>query len=656
MYKFRLAVIIHTTKKIGAIMFNSPFAQEFTAIPADAEIVFVADLFVEDYVGGAELTSEALIKSSPFKVHKIHSKDVKIEHLSSAHDKYWIFGNFAQLDPQLIPSIAANINYSILEYDYKYCKWRSPQKHELAESKPCDDAASIHGKMISAFMYGAKSLWWMSEAQMDHYHSLYPFLAEKPNTVLSSVFDDEFFVALKFLRQSQEQETRKGWIVLGSTSWVKGADDAEEYCKSNNLDYEIVWNIPHADVLKKLSTAEGFVYLPKGWDTCPRMVIEAKLLGCKLITNDNVQHSKEIWFDTDNLLEIEEYLYAARQLFWNGIKHAIEWVPRISGYTTAYNFINSTYPWKQCIESMLGFCSEVVVVDGGSNDGTLEALQDWASREDRLKVYEVPRDWNDSRFGVFDGMQKAEARSRCTGDFLWQQDADEVVHERDYDKIVKLCKNFPDVVDIVALPVIEYWGGPEKVRVDVNPWKWRLSRNKPNITHGIPGALRKHDDEGKLYAAQGTDGCDYIYKDTLDLVPHANFYTQDVHNARIAALNGNSQALEAYSQWFKNVTDSLPSVYHYSWFNLERKIRSYKNFWTKFWQSLYNIKQEDVAENNMFFQRPWTTVTDNDITEMAEKLKNEMGGWIFHSPVDFNRKTPSMKLSSDQPKVMIEQK
>jgi hypothetical protein len=58
----------------------------------------------------------------------------------------------------------------------------------------------------------------------------------------------------------------------------------------------------------------------------------------------------------------------------------------------------------------------------------------------------------------------------------------------------------------------------------------------------------------------------------------------------------------------------------------------------------------------MFFQRPWATVTDNDITEMAEKLKNEMGGWIFHSPVDFNRKTPSMKLSSDQPKVMIEQK
>ena len=31
--------------------------------------------------------------------------------------------------------------------------------------------------------------------------------------------------------------------------------------------------------------------------------------------------------------------------------------------------------------------------------------------------------------------QKAEARKRCVGEFCWQQDSDEVVHENDYDKI-----------------------------------------------------------------------------------------------------------------------------------------------------------------------------------------------------------------------------
>lgn len=635
-------------------MFISPFASEFKKVPADAQIVFVADLFVEDYVGGAELTSAALIKSSPFKVFKIHSKDVKMETLESGHDKHWIFGNFAQLDSNLIPSIIANLSYSVLEYDYKYCKWRSPQKHEFTENSPCSDASSNHGKLISAFMYGAKSLWWMSEEQMDHYHKLYPFLAEKNNTVLSSVFDDEFFLTVKLLRESSKDIERKGWIVLGSTSWVKGADDAEKYCKENGLDYEVVWNLPYNDVLTKLSQAEGFVYLPKGWDTCPRMVIEAKLLGCKLITNENVQHAKELWFTTDSTLEIEEYLYGARNLFWNSIKNTIEWSPKISGYTTAYNFINSGYPWRECIQSMLGFCNEVVVVDGGSNDGTLEQLKDWATTEDRLKVYEVPRDWDDPRFGVFDGMQKAEARAKCTGEFLWQQDADEVVHEDDYDKIAKLCKNFPDLIDIVALPVVEYWGGPEKVRVDVNPWKWRLSRNKPRVTHGIPGALRKFDDAGRLYAAQGTDGCDYIDTETLEVVPHANFYTQDVHNARIAALHGNAEALAAYEQWFKNVIGVLPTVYHYSWFDLERKIRTYKNFWSKFWQSLYNIEQRDTAENNMFFQKPWSEVSEEEIADMAKRLKAEMGGWIFHSPVDFSKKTPFVNLNGRQPKVIIE--
>jgi len=635
-------------------MFTSPFEDGVKRVPECSQIIFVADLFVEDYVGGAELTSEAIIKSSPLRTFKIKSKDVTLETLESGYDKHWIFGNFADLDANLIPSIVANLSYSILEYDYKYCKWRSPQKHEFAENKPCDDASSTQGKLISAFMYGAKNLWWMSEEQMDHYHKLYPFLGERPNTVLSSVFDDAFFVEVKRLRALSENSTRKGWLVLGSSSWVKGADDSEKYCKDNGLDYEIVWNLPYADILKKLSEAEGLVYLPKGWDTCPRMVIEAKLLGCKIIINENVQHAKEEWFNTENLLEIEEYLYGARHLFWTSIKNTVEWKPKISGYTTSYNYNSSSYPWRQCIQSLLGFCDEVVVVDGGSNDGTLESLREWTKAESRLKVYEVPRDWNDTRFGVFDGMQKAEARSRCTGDFLWQQDADEIVHEDDYEKIVKLCKNFPDLVNIVALPVIEYWGGPEKVRVDVNPWKWRLSRNNSNITHGIPGHLRKFDSDGKLFAAPGTDGCDYIFKDSLEIVPHANFYTQEVHNCRVAALQGNNEALQAYQGWFDHVAKIYPSVHHYSWFDLERKIKSYRNFWTKFWQSLYDIEQKDTPENNMFFQKSWADVTDEEVVDMAMKLKEEMGGWIFHRPVDFTKPTPSVKLACSQPKLMTE--
>ena len=631
-------------------MFKSPFDNQPAGpiIDSESRIVFVADLFVDDYVGGAELTTQALIDSSQLKVQRIRSRELTLELMEKLQDRFWIFGNFSQMKMDLIPTIVANLNYSVLEYDYKYCKYRSPQKHELAEGHQCDCHEQMHGKLISAFYYGAKYLWWMSEKQMDHYHKLFPFLSERSNTVLSSVFDDRFFLSLKILRKKwggeENSQNRKRWVVLGSDSWVKGYEAAIEHCKAQMLDYDVVWNMPYDLMLEKLAQSAGLVYLPAGCDTCPRLVIEAKLLGCKLVLNDNVQHKDEEWFNTDNTLHIEEYLYAARDLFWNGIRTAMDFKPTISGYTTTKDCIKAQYPWRQSIQSMLGFCDEVVVVDGGSKDGTLEELYKWSETEPKLHVHLVERDWSHPRFAVFDGAQKAEARKRCTGQFLWQMDADEVVVEGDWEKIVQLCKNFPKEVDLLSLPVVEFWGGPGKVRVDVNPWKWRLSRNLPYITHGVPSILRKTDPGGHLYASPGTDGCDYVHAESGAVIPHASFYTEEVHRARLAALSGHQQALQAYTDWFARVVEALPGVRHYSWYDIPRKIRTYRDYWSKHWQSLYDIKQEDTAENNMFFDKPWSEVTEEEIEALGKRLAEELGGHVFHSKVDWSRPTPHMSL------------
>ena len=635
-------------------MFGSPFGPSKILVPESADIVFVADLFAEDYVGGAELTTEALIESSPLEVFKVRCSEISMETLESGHQKYWVFGNFSGLDQKLIPTIVANLNYSILEYDYKFCKYRSIEKHFAVEQQDCDCHEQMHGKLISAFMYGSKSLWWMSEAQQAIYEDRFPFLKEKENTVLSSVFNDAFFIAVKMLREKYKDIERKGWLVLGSTSWIKGYQQAEQWCKDNNKDYEVLWEVPYEEVLEKMAQAEGFVYLPQGGDTCPRMVIEAKLLGCQLHTNDDVQHAKEIWFDTEDPFDTEAYLYAARDRFWSSIQASMNYVPKISGYTTTQNAISQSYPYIQSIKSLVGFCDEVVVVDGGSTDGTWEALEELSNQIPAVKVYQVKRDWNHPRHAVFDGAQKAEARSRCTGDYCWQQDADEIVHELDYEKIVNLCRNFPKHANLISLPVVEYWGSLEKVRVDVNPWKWRLSRNLPEITHGIPKEFRREDEDGNLYAGLGTDGCDYIDKTTLERIPHASFYTGEIHNLRVAALQGNALALENYEEWFQRVVELYPGVHHYSWLDISRKIRTYKNYWSKHWQSLYNIEQEDTIENNMFFNKTWEDVTEKDIEALSAELSNKLGGWVFHEKVNFDKPTPSISCGRKEPEVMGE--
>lgn len=635
--------------------FNTPFQvapeKPVVSIDSDTKVVFVADLFAEQYAGGAELTTDALYQKCPYKCQRILAKDVSLQLLEQGIGAFWVFGNFASMDLNLVPSIVANMKYSVLEYDYKYCRYRSPEKHKFAEQKDCDCQEHQHGKMISAFYFGAKNVFWMSEAQMRHYFDRFPFLQDgeaygrgPQNIVLSSVFDDNFFVTVKRLRKESEGKERKGWIVLGSSSWVKGAEQAEQWCKSSGLDYEVVWNLSYPELLKKLSLSEGFVYLPQGMDTCPRMVIEAKLLGCRLHINDDVQQRHEEWFDTDNLLEIEEYLYGARELFWQRVSEHVDYVPTVSGYVTTKDCISQAYPYEECVSSMLAFCDEVVVLDGGSEDGTWERLQEWAAAEEKLKVHQLKRDWDSKRFAVFDGAQKAEARKLCTKEFCWQMDADEVVPPGDGEKVRGLCKNWPQLAELVSLPAVEYWGSEDKVRVDVNPWKWRISKNLPHITHGIPSELRRTDENGELYASPGTDGCDYVHAETFERIPHMSFYGEGAHNARFAALNGNAEALQAYQQWLQNSVNLLPSVRHYSWMDISRKIKTYRNYWQKHWESLYDIKQEDTAENNMFFDKPWAEVTDGEIDELASRLAKETGGHVFHTKVDWSNPTPSIKV------------
>ena len=100
-------------------------------------IVFVADMFAQQYVGGAELTTESILESSLLPVLRANSSNLNIPLMKKFKDRFWIFGNFAHLSEDCMMHAIKNLNYCVLEYDYKYCKYSSPGKHIDAEGK-CD--------------------------------------------------------------------------------------------------------------------------------------------------------------------------------------------------------------------------------------------------------------------------------------------------------------------------------------------------------------------------------------------------------------------------------------------------------------------------------------------------------------------------------------
>jgi glycosyltransferase involved in cell wall biosynthesis len=281
---------------------------------------------------------------------------------------------------------------------------------------------------------------------------------------------------------------------------------------------------------------------------------------------------------------------------------------KISGYTTAFNAVSMGYPFVECIKSMVGFCDEVVIVDGCSTDGTWQALEDLAAQEPKIQLYQNP--WDLEEPGM-DGAQKAFARALCTHDFLWQQDLDEVVHEADYEKVKMITKRFPPNADILHLPVIELWGDSQHVTGRRHAWKWRMSRNKPEITHGINNHARLvHPESGKVFAKDGmSDGCEYVNVMTYEHLPHTGFWNTNFEMARL-------HLPEDYAKGINNVFKQLPSVFHYSWASLPLKVKQFTTNWNAQWDVLYQRERT---------KRFADVETEEQIKSLCSKLYEEGG-------------------------------
>jgi hypothetical protein len=325
---------------------------------------------------------------------------------------------------------------------------------------------------------------------------------------------------------------------------------------------------------------------------------------------------------------------------------------KISSYTTTRNCFNSDYPFNEVIDSLCEFSDEVVIVDSSDgSDGTWNSCIGKVRRNPKVKIRQFTDvNWSDQYHGVYDGLMKARARALCSGDILYQTDMDEILHPDSYAALRNMAENFPADQMILALPVVEYWGCENKVRIDVPPWKWRLSRNLPFITHGIPKEFRRYDAVGNMYSTQGTDGCDYIHTVTGERLPFANFMTKEIDDLRQRAVF-DSSLVSTYQNWVNQTTQALPTVHHFSWYSLRRKVKAYQNFWTGFWSSLYG--QGPLEINPMFGEVKPEDVTHELIEQTAKELST-IGGWVFHQPWDKKTMTNHIRIKQSYPPIMAD--
>jgi hypothetical protein len=295
-------------------MFVSPFAIQKKP---EFKIIFVQDFLLSDLVGGAELSMDALHRSAPVPFAIVRSNQLSLELIETYSSCHWVFGNFAHLNPSLIALFSeSKISYSVYEHDYKFCRWRSIEKHFTETGEQCRCELEPWGELIEKFYLNAKQVWFCSQRQMQRYFDRFPSLKTAQCSVLSAVFGDEFFHKIVPLVGSLSSRKKSGWLTLDSDSWIKGTDDAKRWLEENKKSYSLIKGMTPDQVLEAMANAEGFVCLPRGADVSNRMVTEAKILGCQVVTNNNVQHVGEEWFEHPDVNFTLQWLYNRREVFW----------------------------------------------------------------------------------------------------------------------------------------------------------------------------------------------------------------------------------------------------------------------------------------------------------------------------------------------------
>jgi hypothetical protein len=286
-------------------------------IPEKVDYVIVSDLFAENYTGGAELTLEAILQKCPKRYLKVYSASITPELVEKYKNKYWLFVNFSQVSPlALVELVTSAVRFSVVECDYKYCKWRSSHHHKLNENVECVCETQRHGKFIRALYRKAEHVFFMGQGQMDEYNRLFPGIPSDNFVLQTSTFSDETLNYLSDLRHSRIENEK--YAILKGGTWIKAQEQTVAWCEQNGIKFDLVGGLPYKEFLHKLSEYKGLVFRPAGYDTCPRVVIESKLMGLECILNENVQHKNETWFK-GNIEDCEQYLRGRADFFWETV-------------------------------------------------------------------------------------------------------------------------------------------------------------------------------------------------------------------------------------------------------------------------------------------------------------------------------------------------
>tara|TARA_R110000824_G_scaffold204786_2_gene389523 strand:+ start:2479 stop:4095 length:1617 start_codon:yes stop_codon:yes gene_type:complete len=252
------------------------------------KVVFIADFFVEQVLGGGELNDDLLIKllqKNDKEVSSIRTTQINLEFLKEHQGDFFIISNFIGLSEECKRWLTHNAAYIIYEHDHKYLSNRNPAQY--AHFKPPQ-------KDLRNFYFYKNAVGVICQSTF-HKNILVQNLGlDNIISVGGNLWSAESLAKLKSLAATKKREACS---IMDSPIPHKNTHKAVAYCKSKGNQYELVADNDYFSFLEKMGKNETLVFFPSTPETLSRLVCEARMMGMSVVTNGLVGAAKEEWFN-----------------------------------------------------------------------------------------------------------------------------------------------------------------------------------------------------------------------------------------------------------------------------------------------------------------------------------------------------------------------
>ena len=329
------------------------------------EVFFIADLYESDLNGGAELVNEQairLLSQDGYHVSKFYARLATVDLVRSIKSHPIILGSFITLREDVKRELSSgDYNYIIYEHDHKYLPERNPALFENYQAPP---NAIVN---LDLYKNATRVL-----CQSEYHKDIVDRNLELSNTVNlgSSLWSQEF---LEHVGKINIKKTKTAAIIRSSNP-VKNQKGCEDYCIQKNIPYDVIEADSPLELAKKMSSYEYLVFFPTVPESLCRVAVEAKMVGCKVITNKLLGASSERWF-RDEASKILDEMKKAPQKTLSIIKESFH--EKEKKETTHFKIVVPFYNAEDWIEKCINSIKtqayknfQCVVINDASTDNS----------------------------------------------------------------------------------------------------------------------------------------------------------------------------------------------------------------------------------------------------------------------------------------------